>query len=246
MNGINTVRRRHPSRLLSWFIRFSHRREIHGLRVAVFEKNAALESVFDKIREALELVRSHDARAFRELVEHTGGIFVFGTTGGDAAEWWRDESLIVLEPEYAADPTTTSRALAVIFVHETTHAWLERRGFEYAVDRRMRLERICDRRALRLARRLPDSEYLVTWLEQEPRPAEELTDEAFHQRAVAQLVRLGMPRWLLRQMEAWSKRWYRMRGAHREDEASTPRLIESSTEPTRPREAVRARNRRRE
>src|SRR5262249_733466 len=156
----------------------------YGLRVAMWEKNAAtLESLFDKIREALELVRSHDARAFRELLEHTSGIIVFGTTGGDAAERWREAALIVFHSESGANTTTTARALAVIFVHETTHAWLERRGFDYTADRRARLERICDRRALRLARRIPDSEDLVNWLEHEPRPAEELTDEAFHQRA---------------------------------------------------------------
>src|SRR5262245_47208244 len=211
MKQTRLPQRRRRSRLLSWIIRFSDRRQIHGLQVAVLEKDPkSVEAVFGKIGEALGLVRHHDARAFNELVSHTRGVFVFGTTGGDAAEWWRDEGLVVMQPEYASDANASPLALAVILVHEATHAWLERRGFEYAVDRRARLERICDRRALRLARRLPDAEYLVSWLQQEQRPREHLADEAFHQRAVAELLRLGAPLWFVRQMDLWSKRWYRL------------------------------------
>jgi hypothetical protein len=195
---------RRSSRLLSWVIHFSAHRRIHGVPVAVWERQH-LESIDDKVRDALESVRQHDRRAFDELAEHTHGIFVFGTTTGSAAQWWRDEKLVVLQSEYAAATSTTSPALAVILVHEATHAWLERRGFKYTTERRVRLERICNRRALRLARRLPSAGYLVSWLQQEPH-AERLTDEAFRQRAIAELVRLGLPRWLVQQMDTWSKR----------------------------------------
>jgi hypothetical protein len=208
MKRTNVQDERRSSRLVSWFIRFSHRRQVYGLPVAVWG-NDPLDPVVEKIRDAVGFVRDHDARAFRELANHTRGIFVFGTTGGDAAEWWRDEGLIVLKPEYASDPGTTWPAIAVILVHEAAHAWLERRGFVYAVERRARLEGVCNRRALRLARRLPDAEDLVVWLKGERQP-EELSDEAFHQRAVAELVRLGMPPWLVRQMEFWSKRLGRL------------------------------------
>jgi len=56
----------------------------------------------EKLRHALEFVRYHDRRAFDELAVHTRGIFVFGTTIGSAAQWWRDEKLVVLQSEYAA------------------------------------------------------------------------------------------------------------------------------------------------
>lgn len=197
-----------PSRLLSWAIRFSARRQIQGLPVAVWERQH-VESIEEKLRAALEFVRYHDRRAFDELDKHTCGIFVFGTTVGSAAQWWRDEKLVILQSEYAIAPSTTSLALAVILVHEATHAWLERRGFEYATERRARLERICNRRALRLARRLPNAEYLVSWLQQEPRE-DRLTDEVFHQRAIAELVRLGLPLWVVQQLETWSKRVNRL------------------------------------
>jgi hypothetical protein len=199
---------RHPSRLLSWTLRFSVHRQIHGLPVAVWERQH-LESVEAKLRDAIDFVRLHDRRAFDELAEHTHGIWVFGTTVGSAAQWWRDENLVVLQSEYAAATSTTSLALAVILVHEATHAWLERRGFEYTTERRVRLEKICNRRALRLARRLPNAEYLAAWLEQEPRE-DRLTDEVFHQRAIAELVRLGLPLWFVQNLETWSKRLRRL------------------------------------
>ncbi len=168
-----------------------------------------LEPVFDKMRDALDLMRRHDTRAFNELVNSTRGIFVFGTILGGAAEYWRDETLIVLQSEYTSGATATPQALAVILVHEATHVWLERRGFEYAARRRTRLEGICNRRALRLAKRLPDADYLANWLRQ-GLLEEHLTDEAFQKQAVAELVRLGVPSWLLRHLQVWSRRWQRL------------------------------------
>ena len=200
--------RQRSSRLLSWAVRFSAHRQIDGLPVAVWERRH-VGSIEEKLRHALEFVRYHDRRAFDELAVHTRGIFVFGTTIGSAAQWWRDEKLVVLQSEYAAAASTTSVALAVILVHEATHAWLERTGFQYVTEQRARLERICNRRALRLARRLPNAEYLASWLQQEPRE-DRLTDEAFHQRAIAELVRLGLPLWFVQQLETWSKRRRRL------------------------------------
>jgi len=200
------MRPRQRSRLF-WPLWLSARRRIEDVPVAVWERKdvAVIE---ERLRSALALVRHHDRRAFDELATHTCGIFVFATTGGSAAQWWRNERLVVLQSEYAAAASTTSRALAVILVHETTHAWLERMGFEYAAERRARLERICNRRALRLARRLPNADHLVTWLQREI-PPDRLTDEAFHQRAVAELVRLGLPPWLAHGLDAWAKRLHR-------------------------------------
>jgi hypothetical protein len=199
---------------LAWIIKHSERRHMHGLPVALASSLPTSDEAFAKLSEALELVRRHDARAFRELVDHTRGVFVFATTGGDAAEWWRDEGLVVLSDEYVTDESTASRDLAVVLVHEATHVWLERHGFEYTIDRRTRLEEMCHRRELRLARRLPDAEELVGSLVHELRPGERyFTDEAFYQRAVAQAVRQGVPAWLVRQIELWSRIVHRLSSA---------------------------------
>jgi len=179
MGHAAVARRSRPSRLTLWMGRFSERRVLHGLPVTISEGSAVVEPLFEKLRDALDFIRQHDARALDELINHTDGVFVFGTTGGFPAEWWRDERLVVLQREHVCDKATVSTDLAVTLAHEATHVWLERLGFVYAADRRVRIEAICNRRSLRLARRLPNSEQLVRSVEQRLQLGPEyLTDRA--------------------------------------------------------------------
>jgi hypothetical protein len=179
----------------------------------VATESADCERIFSQLDSALKLLRRYDPRAHDALRKETGGIFVFGTAGV-YAEWWRDERLIVMQPEYISDPATSPADVAATLVHEATHAWLERVGFQYTTQRRARLESICFRRELRFARRVPDAGDLVARLEQQLTcDPEYLTDEAFRERAVAELQRLGVPNWLFRMMEGCSRRLHRLTSA---------------------------------
>jgi hypothetical protein len=203
--------------LLARIISHSERRDFEGIPVAV--EGSQMESsgvAFGKIHSGLEFVRRHDARAFRELRDHTRGVFVFTTMGGDSAEWWSDAGLVVFSDEYVSDASTTAQILSTVLVHEATHVWLGRHGFEYTADRRVRLEGICIRRELRLARRLPDADELVASLTEQGRLDERyFTDEAFRARRLAQIVHLGVPAWMVRQLDLWSNRLRRVRSAWR-------------------------------
>jgi hypothetical protein len=69
--------------------------------------------------------------------------------------------MCVIDFDYAIDSDTTSVELALTLVHEGTHARLRRWGFRYDETIRARIERICIRNELAVARRFPDSGDLV-------------------------------------------------------------------------------------
>jgi hypothetical protein len=69
--------------------------------------------------------------------------------------------MCVIDFDYAVDSDTSSEELALTIVHEGTHARLRRHGFGYDETIRARIERICIRNELAVARRFSDSGDLV-------------------------------------------------------------------------------------
>jgi len=210
---MNAQVRRRPlsTRLLGWLFRGAEHRIICGIRVGTAQSNAATsEAMLGKLEAALTLLRRNDPRTVAALQKATDGIFVFGTAGV-CAEWWRDARLVVMQEEYVADSGTSTAAVAATLVHEATHAWLEHLGFQYTAERRARIESICFRRELRFARRLPGTSDLAATIEQQlTRSPEYLTDEAFRERTLAELRRLGVPARLVRLLVWYLRRFGRL------------------------------------
>ena len=97
---------------------------------------------------------------------------------------------------------TSPAEIASILVHESTHARLEAKGFAYTAELRERIEKVCFRRELAFARRLPEPGDLIDQAcRQLRRPPDYLTNDAFRQRIRQKLVDLGVPRWLLSAVE---------------------------------------------
>jgi hypothetical protein len=166
--------------------------------------------MLNKMEAALDMVLQYDSRAMQVLRTRSDGIFVFGTAGV-RAEWHREEKLVVLQPEYVSAPATSIVRLASTLVHEATHAWLEKLGFRYSEDRRQRIEAICFKRELRFVRRAGGESELVCDLERQlTRDPAYFSSEAFRERTLSEIERLGLPRRVVTMIERWLKLWRRL------------------------------------
>jgi hypothetical protein len=119
----------------------------------------------------------------------------------------------VVDDTRVARPEVTLGDIASTIVHEATHARLERMGIAYKPDRRLRIEQACYRRQLAFVRNLPDHARLAEMVEAQiasPGPESDYSWEGYNARIIAELRRLGMPRWFTRAMQSIS--WWRYAG----------------------------------
>lgn len=111
-----------------------------------------------------------------------------------------------------SDPETRNEDIALILVHEATHARLSKFGFGYDEALRARIEAICHRRELAFAKRLGDEQAIYRagyYLENQI----DYSNEAVFARdeiEIRQFVsKYGLPLWigdLLRRMRRWNER----------------------------------------
>lgn len=189
-----------------WFFRHSQRRHILGVPVAFSGSDDEANEAFGRIGGAFELLRKYGTRTLTDLRRNTDGIFVWATAGA-LGEWHREARLVVLEETHVLEPTTSCQDIASTLVHEGTHARLDRLGFEYAPELRERIEKLCFRRELAFARRLPDAGNLILQAEDQlARPPDYLTREAFRARIIGKLIELGVPKWVAYAIERISRR----------------------------------------
>ena len=83
------------------------------------------------------------------------------------------------------DDTRDAESVATAIVHEATHARLWHRGIRYDEAVRQRVEGICLRRELALARKLPDGHHVRQWAENTlALPVSYWTDESARDRSL--------------------------------------------------------------
>ena len=153
---------------------------------------------FGKVAAALELLVLY-APARAQRVCRLGGILIFGITKDHSARYFPRPNLCQLWKTFVLASETTPERLATTLVHEATHAWLFRLGFGYEEAIRLRIERVCERAALRAARCLPNGAAEVEYCERQLNlDAEWLTNENFDARTMDDLRQLGFPEWIIR------------------------------------------------
>jgi hypothetical protein len=108
-----------------------------------------------KLEQALDLIKSHDAKSYERLRASIRR-FILLHAGGP--EFWPEVRAVTLTEPLVRGAEVP--LLAMTIVHELTHARLWDRGFDYRAKRRAQLERICVAAEIRFARRLPDHESL--------------------------------------------------------------------------------------
>jgi hypothetical protein len=191
--------------ILLWFFRNSERRQVLGVPVGVPTDLRNGDAVLQKIRDAFALLDAHGRRSLDDMRRHTNGVFVWATAGA-RGEWHPGARLVVLEETHVCHEGSSPREIASTLVHESTHARLDVKGFEYSGEMRARIENVCFRRQLAFARRLAEPGDLVDQAERQlNRPSSDFTKNAWRQRSVAKLISLGVPKWLAHAIE-WISR----------------------------------------
>jgi hypothetical protein len=132
--------------------------DVHrGVRIVIpMFQHAAKKTALDKIRAALDLIGLAAPEQLSRIPVTVQSIIV-GPARGAAACWRRDLRAILLERDILLAAKTSTEWIATCVIHELTHARLERAGFEYAAERRARIERICYLAERNFLARLPDS-----------------------------------------------------------------------------------------
>jgi hypothetical protein len=153
------------------------------------------EEMFAKVTSACDLIRTVAPRSWSRLRHDVRRIFVLD---GGGQEYWHEGRAIVLNGPILRRSSTD--AVALVLVHEATHARIAARGIGYPVALRERIEHICVDAEIAFAERLPDAAQLVEALRVKRTHVwwtPEQVAERRH-RAFAELRLPGWFRWLFR------------------------------------------------
>ena len=177
-----------------------------GIVICVLSNDADI--VRQRIVDALGLLKRVDPAAFgRVRRDLTGGIKVAPQLQNRAQF---DPRSFACELEWAmlkGDIETEEIALTI--VHEAAHARLWRAGVPYTEVLRPRVEAICMRREVAVARKFPDGQDWADWVERSIKSVDGqfLTEQGFSARekkyrwrSLRHIRKLGMPKWLVRSL----------------------------------------------
>lgn len=204
-------------RVLLWMSSGKH---IDGLWVGA---EADAELALPRVEEALGLIKTHDRRRYDRIARDLSRVWVRLLTTG-VAQFNPPLRACMLDERFVRADATSAALIAGVIVHEATHARLWRCGLGYEEDERERIERICFRRELAFAQRLPDGEHLRQFaLEALATPPSYWTDAASGDRhvegSVEALRYLGWS-WLTPILLAIRK-WRSRRASSAEDEPAS-------------------------
>ncbi|HEY5777760.1 MAG TPA: hypothetical protein VIT00_03435 [Terrimicrobiaceae bacterium] len=181
-------------------LRLSTARDFDGLWLGTPESDA--EAIFQRVEEALEMIRLHDPRRYQRLRRDISRIWI-RVLPGSQADFHAAAQACELDPRFVRDATVTVHELAATIVHESAHARIDR-CIPYREDLRHRIEAACRREELAFCRRVTGStalqEALHDWLARPP-SKEFWSNSALHQRFIngtlEALRYLGVPPRLL-------------------------------------------------
>jgi len=150
-----------------------------------------------KVTAALALIETNSPKLYSRVRRFVPRILIFGGHVYNAV-YISDLKLCDVSIEYALADTTIPSRLAMTLVHEATHGYLQSGGLLYEEHRRERMEHICMRTELALARKLPQSAELVSEVEAKLSiPSDYWKREAFAQRNIDYFKTVGAPRWVI-------------------------------------------------
>lgn len=186
-----------PWLLLIWTAR---RRIVEGVRVCVSHSADDGDDVFGKVAEALRLIARYAPRLSARMRRDVKRLLFADVSGGRYLAGLRT-SMIGVDYARRAPPLE----LAMMFVHEATHARLARAGFPYLGECRERIERICIAAEIAFAEHVPGSETAIdnALALQE---TEWWTPERSADDAIDELRQRGVPKWITTIL-----RWVRIR-----------------------------------
>jgi hypothetical protein len=185
-------------------LRLSSGEQFDGLWIGAFDDRP--EPMFHRLREALQLIKTHDPLRYARLARDLKRVWVFSIPTPACFNYRLDACQ--LDERFVLAETTTPELLASVIVHEATHARLWSYGIGYDEALRPRVEAICVRRQLAFVKKLPNRQQTQEQAEQAlawANPAN-LSNAAFSKRRddwhIEEARRLGIPDWVVRTMVA--------------------------------------------
>jgi hypothetical protein len=170
-------------------IRGAPRRTVFGVELVDLSGEGESSIFFERVTQALELIRTQDPRRFRNVQRFLRRIVL--VRGGGAA-YHPGMSAYMLDWEWLH---ISAPYIALQIVHESVHARLMKRGIRYREGDRRRIEELCVGEEIGFARRLPDSEPLVRYVT-DGLSSPWWSDRQLHERRIRQLRSYGWPRWV--------------------------------------------------
>jgi hypothetical protein len=146
-----------------------------------------------RIDEALQII-DHFAPARFDRLRRDVRRILLRRMPGLQGKYWPALDAVVLDREFVQ--RRGNALIALVLVHEATHARLEHAGFRYHPEMRARIERICTRAEIALAERMPGSEVALTRLNRALDRAGP-TDQQLVQYHLAEAQAAGSPAWVL-------------------------------------------------
>ena len=184
---------------LGFFWRFARRTVTRGCDVRVWlssERSAA--PCVAKVAAALELIEWHDPQRFRRMQKDLTSIFIAGGFSGYGC-YVPELKMCALNQLYVEPEDFTAAEMAMVIIHEATHARLHQAGIR--IDRALsaRIEHRCFTEELSFAARLPDTPILAREvLHLRHSVGGITTPEAWGSQQITALRDLGTPEWLVR------------------------------------------------
>lgn len=186
-----------PWRLI---LALSHVREIDGIECRVFEDAAIADEVFSIAAAALRLIAATDTRCYRRIRKHVATVLFAYGSGGQYLTRLRTCHISI---EYAR--RVTPLELAMMIVHEATHARLWYIGCGYDDSVRERVERACVSAEIAFASRIPGSAEAIDKTRRLLETRWWTTAQHGH-RLASTLLGLGTPHWIVRLLNGRNKR----------------------------------------
>lgn len=187
-----------------FLLRLDRHSSVEGFEVSVtsLDEHERNQSVA-KICETLRLIKLHTPVAFNRL---RGGFRYIWVRRLHRARGQYERSLNAcsIDIGYLLDAQVTPMRLAMTVVHEGTHAHLIHLGFRYRESERARIERLCVKSEVILAKRMHAPKSLLREATQRlQRGPTFYTDTQNKQMAVQRLMELGAPHWLVELFDKW-------------------------------------------
>lgn len=137
-----------------WFARRSQWNELE--LAALFGAEDEAEAFRGKVEQALTAIERYAPTTLRRMQKDVCRVVMF-PIGGAAGRYVHALRACVLSPEFVLAEETGRLRIALVLVHEATHARLSRSGLDARKhpELHVRIERICNRSELAFARRVP-------------------------------------------------------------------------------------------
>lgn len=180
------------SELPWWLVMWTaEHRVIEGCDVRVAHSAENAGDVFKKVGDALSLIARHRPRLAARLRRDVKHLLFADVSGG---RYLAGLQVCLIAVGYAR--RVPPLELAMMIVHEATHARLSRAGFRYVGECRERLERICVRAEVAFAQCVPGSRAAVEKA-QAMEQSQWWDPEKSAEATLAELRRRGVPAWVM-------------------------------------------------